>query len=365
MARVTINDIARISGYSKTSVSFAFNDPSRISDAARRKILAIAEQLGYIPDPVARNLTLGTHGTIGLLLPETIATAFSNSHLSQVVQGIGEVCERENHSLTLIPPRRESLLEGVRSAAVDGLITLGLEPGTDTVELIRQRHLPFVTIDGQEGAGFPVVGIDDRAAAAVAMDHVLDLGHRRITIVGFVDEPQLTGVSPVRAARMAGYRAALKARGMRLLEVGQSAQSVGTACTAEAAEPSRQVGAQLHECESSMAGGREAAAQILEARQRPTAIVAMSDVIALGVLEYLSESGVGVPQDISVVGFDDIPEATLVRPQLTTVCQYGLEKGRKAADILMRLIDSREVENNTVLDTRLVIRGSTATPPQS
>ena len=345
MPRVTINDIARIAGYSKTSVSFAFNDPSRISETAREKILAIAGELGYVPDPVARNLTLGTHGTIGLLLPETIATAFQNSHLSQVVQGIGEICERENHSLTLIPPRRESLLEGVRSAAVDGLITLGLEPGTDIVELIRQRHLPFVTIDGQDGGGFPVVGIDDRAAAAAAMNHVLDLGHRRIAVVCFVDEPQLTGVSPVRAARMAGYREALEARGVAVTAAG--AQGAAGAPDAR-----------FWECESSMAGGREAAERILDSGDAPTAVVTMSDVIGLGVLEYQGEAGRRVPEDVSVVGFDDIPEATLVRPKLTTVSQYGFEKGRRAAEILMRLIGSEEVVASTALETRLVVRES-------
>ena len=361
MARVTINDIARIAGYSKTSVSFAFNDPSRISDRAREKILGIAGELGYVPDPVARNLTLGTHGTIGLLLPETIATAFQNSHLSQVVQGIGEVCERENHSLTLIPPRQESLLEGVRSAAVDGLITLGLEPGTDTVELIRQRHLPFVTIDGQDGGGFPVVGIDDRAAAAAAMNHVLDLGHRRIAVVCFVDEPQLTGVSPVRAARMAGYHEALEARGVSVGAAGAQSAPAGAKSTAAGAQ-SIAAGARFWECESSMAGGREAAERILDSGDEPTAIVTMSDVIGLGVLEYLGEAGRRVPEDLSVVGFDDIPEATLVRPQLTTVSQYGLEKGRRAAEILMRLIGAEKVDGNTVLETRLVVRESSGPP---
>ncbi|NBF40042.1 MAG: substrate-binding domain-containing protein, partial [Spirochaetes bacterium] len=279
-----------------------------------------------------------------------------NSHLSQVVQGIGEVCERENHSLTLIPPRQESLLEGVRSAAVDGLITLGLEPGTDTVGLIRQRHLPFVTIDGQDGGGFPVVGIDDRAAAATAMNHVLELGHRRIAVVCFVDEPQLTGVSPVRAARMAGYREALEARGM-----GVTAADAQRA--AREAGAGRAAGARFWECESSMAGGREAAERILDSGDEPTAVVTMSDVIGLGVLEYLGEAGRRVPEDMSVVGFDDIPEATLVRPQLTTVSQYGLEKGRRAAEILMRLIGAEEVVGSTVLETRLVVRESSGPPP--
>ncbi|MFP4302427.1 MAG: LacI family DNA-binding transcriptional regulator [Spirochaetaceae bacterium] len=337
MARVTINDIARISGYSKTSVSFAFNDPGRISEKARERILAIAEELGYIPDPVARNLTLRRHGTIGLLLPETISVAFLNSHLSQIVQGIGEVCEREGHSLTLIPPVRESVLEGVRSAAVDGLITVGLEPGMETVELIRQRHLPFVTIDGRVGGGFPVVGIDDRHAAAAIMRYLLQLHHRFLAVICFVDEPQLAGPSQVKGERLAGYRDGL---------------------TEEA--PEAQV--RFYESESSITGGREIAEEILDAPDRPTAIVAMSDVIALGVLEHLAARGVSVPEEISVVGFDDIPEARLVRPQLTTVSQHGFEKGQTAANLLMRLIAKESAEGHIVLDSKLVIRESSAKP---
>jgi DNA-binding LacI/PurR family transcriptional regulator len=339
MARVTINDIARISGYSKTSVSFAFNDPGRISEKARNRILSIAEELGYIPDPVARNLTLRRHGTIGLLLPETISLSFLNSHLSQIVQGIGEVCEREGHSLTLIPPIRESLLEGIRSAAVDGLITVGLEPGMETVELIRQRHLPFVTIDGRVGGGFPVVGIDDKEAAAGLMRYLLQLGHRSVAVICFVDEPQLSGPSQVKGERLTGYREALDEL------PGDDAEGV-----------------RFWESESSVTGGREIAEEILDAPDHPTAIVAMSDVIALGVLEHLASRDISVPGEISVVGFDDIPEARLVRPQLTTVSQHGFEKGQTAANMLMRLIGGEEPESHIVLDTRLMIRESSAPP---
>jgi DNA-binding LacI/PurR family transcriptional regulator len=338
LARVTINDIARISGYSKTSVSFAFNDPGRISEKARARILSIAEELGYIPDPVARNLTLRRHGTIGLLLPETISLSFLNSHLSQIVQGIGEVCEREGHSLTLIPPVRESVLEGVRSAAVDGLITVGLEPGMETVALIRHRHLPFVTIDGRVGGGFPVVGIDDRRAAAAIMRHLLQVGHRSLAVVCFVDEPQLAGPSQVKGERVAGYQDAV-------------------------AEITAETEVRYYESESSITGGREIAEEILDAPNRPTAIVAMSDVIALGVLEHLTARHVSVPEEMSVVGFDDIPEARLVRPQLTTVSQHGFEKGRTAADILVRLIANEPTEAHVVLDTKLVVRESSVAPP--
>jgi len=339
MARVTINDIAKVAGYSKTSVSFAFNDPGRISEKAREKILSVADQLGYVPDPVARNLSLRRHGSIGLLLPEVIPLAFRNSHLSQIVQGIGEICGTDGHSLTLIPPLRESVLEGVRSAAVDGLITIGLEPGMDAVSLIRRRHLPFVTIDGRIGGGFPVVGIDDGRAAETIMNHVLSLGHRRIGIVAFSDEPQLQNRSYVKGCRIAGYRRALATAGPSPLE-----ESL------------------YIETESSLAGGRLAADTIIRSTEVPTTIVAMSDVIALGILERLEERGYAVPADISLVGFDDIPESKLVRPQLTTISQSGYDKGRRAAEILMRMIRGETVEPKHILPTQLIERDSCAPP---
>jgi DNA-binding LacI/PurR family transcriptional regulator len=268
VARATIKDIARISGYSKTTVSFAFNDPSRIGKETHRKIIHIAEELGYIPDPVARNLTLRRHGTIGLLLPEVISYAFYNPYMSQIVQGIGEVCERVNHSLTLIPPISESLMEGIRRAAVDGLITMGLEPGMEAVEFINRRHLPFVAIDGRVGGGFPVVGIDDRTAARTAMDHVLQLGHRRLAIVAFGAEPRISTSSHVKMERLAGYREAL-----------------------DACDPGIAGSVSYYYSAPSIADGRRIAGEILSAPDRPTAIVAMSDILALGILDHLTAPG--------------------------------------------------------------------------
>lgn len=335
MARAKIKDIARVSGYSKTTVSFAFNDPSRIGRDTRDKILRIADELGYIPDPVARNLSLRRHGTIGLLLPEVISFAFSNPYLSQIVQGIGEVCERDSYSLTLIPPIRESQMEGIRHAAVDGLITIGLESGMEAVEFIRRRHLPFVAVDGLVGGGFPVVGIDDYGAARAVMQHVLDLGHRRIAVIAFGSKPQLSTGSHVRIQRMAGYRDALEAADSQL--------------------PDRVI---YRNATSSLESGRAAAASILDDDETPTAIVAMSDILALGVMQEIGAHGIRVPEDVSVVGFDDIPEATLVSPALTTVSQPGFDKGRLAADILMKLIGSHESPGHIVLDSHVVARPS-------
>lgn len=336
MARVTINDIARISGYSKTTVSFAFNDPRRIGGATREKILAIARDLGYIPDPVARNLSLRRHGTIGLLVPDVIPLAFQNPYLAQIVRGIGEVCEHEGHSLTLIPPIRESLLDGVRSAAVDGLITIGLEPGHEIVEIIRHRHLPFVTIDGRVGGGFPVVGIDDFAAAEAMMRYVLETGHRSPAIIELTNCTDVDSSSHVKLRRAAGYRAALEAT-----EIADS--SVPRV-----------------ESDATVDGGYRAARLLHDGGARPDVVVAMSDIMAIGVVRFLSSVGVRVPEDVSVVGFDDIPEASLVRPYLTTIAQPGYEKGRSAAAVLVDQVLGREAAEYTELEWRLVVRESSA-----
>jgi LacI family transcriptional regulator len=160
-------------------------------------------------------------------------------------------------------------------------------------------------------------------------------------VVCFVDEPQLAAASQVKAERIAGYRDAL---GSTKLEL------TGEVC--------------FWECESSVAGGREAAEKILDDAPHTTAVVAMSDVIALGLLEYFAERGVSVPADVTVVGFDDIPEARLVRPQLTTVSQQGFEKGHHAADMLMRLISKDQVDSHVVLETQLVVRESSGVPAQ-
>lgn len=337
MSRVTIRDIAREAGCSKTTVSFAFNDPARIGKETREKILRIAEELGYVPDPVARNLSLRRHGTIGLLLPEVISFAFFNPYLAQIVQGIGSVCERQGHSLTLIPPIRESLLEGIRGAAVDGLITIGLEPGTETVEFIKRRHLPFVTIDGRVGGDFPVVGIDDCTAAARMMRYVLDLGHREIAIVSLESDAN-SGTSYVVSQRMVGYRRSLGEIDAKL----------------EERMP-------VYNGAASLSSGRETCEAILS-DGLPTAIVAMSDIIALGVMDRLGTAGVAIPEEVTVVGFDDIPEARLIRPQLTTVSQPGYEKGQRAAEILVRLIAKEKTDPQLILETEMVVRGSSAPP---
>ena len=214
-SRVTINDIARYSGYSKTAVSFAFNDPSRISEKTRKIIIEVSEKLGYIPDPVARNFSLRRQNNIGILLPHLIAQAVSNPYIVQIIQGIGSVCERWGYTLTLIPPRNESVIEAVRSAAVDGLIILGMESEMSTVDVIRQREIPNVTIDGKPSSIMPGVNIDDRKAAYDIMKLVLNNGHRYIGLISLSEGvAELIVQDSITWFRMAGYRDALKEFGL-------------------------------------------------------------------------------------------------------------------------------------------------------
>jgi alanine racemase len=341
--RVTIKDIAEKAGVSKTTVSFALNDPSRISEETYRRVMAIVTEMGYVPDPVARTLTTKRLGAIGLLLPQPIHEALSNPYLCELIRGIGEVCEEQGLSLTMLPPLRGRVLDAARRAAVDALITVGVGPGTEVAELLEKRHMPFVTLDGAESSKTVNVGIDDAAASGSLMRHILDLGHRRIAILTlrpeFYTEPDEC-FSRVCDSRIEGFRQALRAAGIADDDPRISfLPSVG-----------------------SMEGGAQAAAELFSRPgPRPTALVAMADVAALGAYETCRHLGISIPGDISIAGFDDIPLAAIANPPLTTVRQPGREKGARAAKLALSLLEGGEA-SHLRLPTELVLRASTAAP---
>lgn len=340
--RVTIRDIAQISGYSKTSVSFAFNDPNRISKKAHDAILKVAEELGYIPDPLARNLSLRKHHSIGILLADPINRAMKNPYIAQVIQGIGSICQYHGHSLTLIPPLNESMLDAVRTAAVDGLVTLGMEAEMNVVGIIEQRGIPHVTIDGSPSINLPSININDREAAYTLMKEVLEAGHRKILIVSLPQEINEWGEhDSVTLTRTDGYTNALEEYGFSI--DGEQVERIPVVCT--------------------MDGGKTAARRILKSTDPPTAAVCMSDIIAIGLQRELQSNGWNIPKDISVVGFDNIIESALVTPPLTTVDQPGGEKGRRAAELIFKLMQG-EVPERIHLEVpyRVITRESLGAP---
>ena len=342
--RVTIKDIAARAGVSKTTVSFALNDPKRISEGTRKRVLEAVAELGYEPDSVARALATKRLGAIGLLLPQALPEALENPYLCELMRGIGEVCEDHGVALSMLPPIRGMVEEAARRAAVDAILAIGLGPDTEVSKILFRRHLPFVTIDGAATDFVPNVGIDDEGAAEILMSHILGLGHRRIGVLRLRAEawtPQGdSDYSPVSHRRMAGFAGALARHGIEL--GGRDAPYI--------------VAVESYE------GGAEAAKRLLAEAEKPlTAIVAMADIVALGACDALRAKGYSLPLDMSVAGFDDIPLAGRASPSLTTIRQPGLEKGASAARIAFELLEGGKPEGRS-LDIALVERESTAVP---
>lgn len=340
MARVTIMDVAHKAGVSKTAVSFAFNDPSRLSSQNVRHILEVAKELGYAPHPIARGLNTGRVGAIGLLLPQDLSTDFENPFYVQLLRGIGRVCDEHALNLMMLAPVGGSMREAVDRAVVDGLVVIGLEADDPLVELLKKRGVPFVMLD-TVAEGLPCVSVDDYNGARVAMEHVLNLGHRQVGLVAFESSRQgrwqeYTGTLK---RRMDGYLSALAAAGLPTADVP------------------------FCEVENSTEGGEQALQTLLSEAPGITAVLAMSDVIALGILRAADGMGMAVPERLSLVGYDDVPEAEHARPPLTTVHQPIVEKGEAAAEALVSMLTGQQ-PGSTALPTHLVVRASTGPAPR-
>lgn len=337
--RITIADIAKKSGYSKTAVSFAFNNPERISRDAVEKILAVAKELDYIPDPMARNFSLGRHFSLGFLVPQTFDISLDNPHVVDILRGIGSVCEKHGYTFTLIPPLHSSIAEAIKNATVDGIVGMGLDFGGGVKEALQKRKLPLVRLDAiDEEEGYSV-SIDNTEAAYTQMKEVLKCGHRDIAIVtlpgaAYIESTQTDVVPPgVANFRMIGYRKALAEYNIT--------------------KPVRQ-----YPENSTINGGRAACSKIIEGGL-PSAIVTMSDIQAVGVIEELKNNGLRVPEDISVVGFDGIYCDKSVNNALTTINQHGYTKGVEVARMLFDIINGEEREEKNVLVPFSFFRGST------
>lgn len=345
MTRVNIKDIAQKAGVSKTAVSFAFNNPSRLSEATVQQILAIAEEMGYSPDPVARSMSTGRTGTIGLLLPQPMPEIVRNPYFPEFLEGIGEVCTHAGLSLMLVSPMKGSMRRAIVNAAVDGFLTLGLEEYKATMVVLRQRGVPFVTVDSDPIEGVPAINVDDAGGACQAMRHVLAMGHRQIAIL------------PIRSGKQGHYREYVGTLGARMHGYLQALEEYGLNVNGRSVR--------LVECTSSETGGMEGFQSLWKSRHRPTAIVAMSDIIAIGAIKAAFAAGLQVPRDLSVIGFDDITLASLIQPPLTTVAQPSREKGEIAARELVKLLESNLEPLHQVLPTRLVERATVCTPISS
>lgn len=340
-------DVARAAGVSQGTASNVFNHPEIVSPEVRARVEGSARRLGYAgPDPKGRILRAGKVNLIGIVMTDEMGHCFRDPFMRLLMAGIADECDAHGAGLALVSAKRQQEAAWrIQTAVVDGFIVDCLRVGHQLISLARDRNLPFVAIDLDAGPGTSSVLIEDRRGAYLAARHLLELGHRRIGVLTIETgaEPRYgrAEAASLRASehrferdRAAGYAEALAEWGLEFDQV-----------PAVKAPNARQAAIRY-------------AGELLAERSETTAVLAMSDVLALAAMDAARARGLRVPEDLSVVGFDDIPEAAAGTPPLTTVAQPIVEKGRLAAKLILEGGPPR-VE---VLPVKLVVRGSTARP---
>jgi DNA-binding LacI/PurR family transcriptional regulator len=341
MARVTLQSIADRVGVSRMTVSNAFSRPDQLSASLREKILGAAEELGYSgPDPAARALARGRTGSIGLLLTDRLSVVISDALAGEFIAAVSDRLADEAMAVTLLAPTEtDGVVEG--EVAMDGLIVYICGSPGPQLAWARRRGLPIVTVDQRPIDGLPSVNVDDLTGARLGAQHLVDLGHRRIGILTLPEESEEDRRSAKVPAfeRMTGWREVLDDAGI---------------------EPVVARGIYLAS-EPSYAAARE----LLDRPDRPTGVLCLSDAFALEVLRAAADLGLRVPDDVSVVGYDDSRVAALSRPPLTTIRQDVVAKGGLAVAALVRAINDPDSgpPERVVLPAELVVRESTAAPP--
>lgn len=328
----TIDEIARLSGLSRSTVSRVLNESPRVSEESRERVREIIRQENYHPSLAARGLALGRTEVIGTIIPVGVATAFTNPVFPMLIEGISSVCSSSGRLMLLWLADRENeermMPKILRGGVVDGVIV--------TSHVIHDRLLPAL---GESGKPFVLIGrhptddsvsyidVDNRTSARTATGHLLRLGRRRVaTITG--PRNMMAGLD-----RYEGYVEALR-------DFGSS--------------PEPQL---VTEGDFTERSGYTAMRRLLDAN--PDAVFAGNDSMAVGALRALQEEGIEVPEDIALVGFDDIPAAAHVQPSLTTVRQPIQRLGGLAAEILIELINNpSHAGRRVVLSTELIVRAS-------
>ncbi len=326
----TIKDVAARAGISYTTVSHVVNGTRPVSDQVRSKVEAAIAELGYVPSGVARSLRVRATGTLGLLLPNA-----SNPYFAELARGIEDHAERNGYSVILCNSdddidKQLRYLRVLLERRIDGLIVATVASDAAFAQALAALRVPLVLVDRSlEGVSADQLRIDHEQGAYLATRHLLELGHRRIVCIG---GPASTQVVQLRAG---GYRRALD-------EAGIEAQAVV-------------------DCAFTSPAGHAAAQVLLAGDTRPTAIFAGNDMIALGVLRAAAERGLQVPQQLSVVGFDDIEVSRYLHPALTTVGQRIGQLGEQAAErLLARIRKPGLAAEQRLIEPTLMLRESTA-----
>lgn len=334
--RVTSLDVARRAGVSRTTVSFVLNNVqgAQISEETRRRVLQAAHDLGYVPDAAAQALASGRSKNIGLLLARRPNIIASDMFLIQILETLAHEVNRHGMRLLLQIVEdfedREAYLKLVRSNSLDGVIYSGPKVEDAPLVSLIEHKIPTVLMGKLPNTDYYFVDVDNRVAANHAVSHLIGLGHERIAII--------TNAPPVYAAaadRLQGYHDALTDAS---LPIDQSLVRYG--------EFDPESGYCQMKC-------------LLEAAHLPTAVFVASDVVAFGAMAAIHEHGLIIPDDIALVGFDDVPVSRYIEPSLTTIRLPVADLAKSACDIVVCLVNGEKPpQAQMLLEANLVVRSS-------
>ncbi|MBN2146315.1 MAG: LacI family DNA-binding transcriptional regulator [Anaerolineales bacterium] len=330
---LTLEDIARLAGVSRSTVSRVINDQSSVSEGVRQRVRQVIEDTGFHPNQAARALASQRTYVIGLVIPRSTSIFFSDPYFPRLTMGIAEACNRENYTLSLFLFHTEDdetrLFPRItRKGLVDGIIIQATQAADELFAQVRYSNVPYIV------AGRPLnlpdvsyVDVDNVAGAHSAVRHLVRLGRRRI---GHIAGPLNTTAG---LDRIEGYRIAMNESGLPIEEN------------------------LIAEGDFTEEGGYYAARSILA--EHPDAIFIAADLMAAGAIRAIREAGLSVPRDIAIVSYDDLPPATLSSPPLTTIRQPIRRLGIRLVETLLDIIENGPKPTRRVLfDTELVIRDS-------
>lgn len=332
---LNLEDIAKKAGVSRSTVSRVINNEPYVSARTRARVLAVIEEVGYSPNPGARMLVTRRTQVIGVVIPQSLTVVFEDPYyFPALLQGITETAQKQDYAVLLFvgqsDENEQQLYERIlQNRLMDGLVIASATQDTGITRRLLDHHIPFVMVErpATYESEISYVSIDNLMAAQDAVNHLLNQGRRRIGhITGSLNNSDALD-------RIQGYKLALRGAGIK----------VDPKLIVEGHFSSR----------SGYLGMKTLAARKVDA------VFAASDTTALGALKALNEMGLRVPEDVALVGFDDLPRALEMTPQLTTIRQPIQRKGTLATELLLDLLDEKiQGPKHVLLPTQLVIRAS-------